>query len=194
MRSTRETDRRAGPDGFGLVEVVIAIGLVVTFAAGVLPLFATTHGALAEAHEATICAVLARSKLDQLRSLSWSHRPGQGSTLVAVTDTTTGLASDPPTQAGPGLRPSPPDALWTNTPDYVDFADDRGAWLAGAASPPPEARYVRRWAVATLTDDPETLVLQVRVVPIRWASARGEAQGTQRGETWLVTLKTRTRP
>jgi type II secretory pathway pseudopilin PulG len=194
MHDRPETAHRAGPDGFGLVEVVIAIGLVVTFAAGVLPLFATTHGALAEAHEATICVVLARSKLDQLRSLSWTYRAGPSSTLVPVTDTTTNLATDPPTQSGSGLQPSPPDALWTSTPGYVDFADDRGAWLAGAPATPPEARYVRRWAVATLPDDAETLVLQVRVVPIRGGSTSGEAAGTRRGETWLVTLETRTRP
>jgi hypothetical protein len=171
--------------------------VLVTFAAGILPLFVTTRGALEEAHTSTMCVVLARSKLDQLRSLAWTYRADPDGTLLPFADTTTNLASDPPSESGPGLRPSPPGSLWTSTAGYEDFSDDQGVLpIAGDGSPPPAARYARRWAVSTLAGDPDTLVFQVRVVPIGAAISRAAEPrpGPLRGETWLVTLETRTRP
>lgn len=182
--------------GFALAEVLVAIVVLVTFAAGVLPLFVTTRGALDEAHAETMSVVLARSKLDQLRSLAWTYRTDPGGALAEVSDETTDLSSDPPSASGRGLRPSAPANLWTNAAGYADFADEQGAWLGGGVSPPPACRYVRRWAVSALPGDPDTLVLQVRVVPVRDPAdvAPGTPPGTRRGETWLVTLLTRTRP
>ena len=182
--------------GFALAEALVAIAVVMTFSAGVLPLFVTTRGALEEAHLATTSAVLARSKLDQLRSLSWNYHLDQAGNLSAVTDDTTNLATDPPLRDGSGLQPSPAGSLWASMAGYVDFADAQGASIGGGTERPPGARYVRRWAVSTLPGDPDTLVLQVRVVPICAATVpTGEIRaGPLRGETWLVTLETRTRP
>jgi type II secretory pathway pseudopilin PulG len=194
----RSSTSQAGPTsrGFALAEILVAIAILVTFAAGVLPLFATTRGALEEAHAETVSAVLARSKLDQLRSLAWTYRVNPEGALSAITDETTNLASDPPSRSGQGLRPSGADTLWNDTPGYADFADDQGAWLAAGVPLPPAARYVRRWSVSLLPGDPDTLVLQVRVVPVRGPSgpASGPLPGPRRGETWLVSLLTRTRP
>jgi type II secretory pathway pseudopilin PulG len=189
---------RAGDDapGLALAEVLVAIAVVVTFAAGVLPLFVTTRGALDEAHGATMSTVLARSKLDQLRSLAWTYRIDPLGVLWAVADETTDLSSDPPSRSGQGLRPSAHDNLWNNAAGYADFLDEQGAWVGGGVSPPPACRYVRRWAVSEFPGDPETLVLQVRVVPVRGGSdvAVGPLPGARRGDTWLVSLLTRTRP
>ena len=196
MRGPRPHATWPLPPGFGLIEALVALGIVVAFAAGVLPLFVGTRGALAEAHAATMSVVLARSKLEQLRTLAWSYRTEPGGALRSVTDGSTSLASDPPSLSGPGLRPSPADSLWTSAPGYVDAADDRGVWVAGFGSPPATARYLRRWAVSTLPGDPDTMVLQVRVVPLGGpGSPEAEGQpGRLRGEVVLTTLETRSRP
>jgi type II secretory pathway pseudopilin PulG len=196
MHRSQRRDGRSGARGFALAEVLIAVSIVVTLAAGVLPLFVTTHGALEEAHAHTMSVVLARSKLDQLQSLTWGYRVDADGNLSPVTDTTTDLASDPPSQAGQGLRLSPSGCLWNNSAGYADFEDDSGAWVGSGLSPPRAARYVRRWAVATLPGDAETLVLQVRVLPVGGPSGPAIAGQTSplRGETWLVGLRTRTRP
>lgn len=194
MRWAEPFDR--APAGLALTEVLVAVGLLVTFAAGVMPLFVTTRGALEEARAATISLVLARSKLDQLRSLTWAYRLDPGGALSPATDETTDLSDEPPSGSGPGLRPSAAGTLWSTTAGYADFADDRGGWIGRGLSPPAATRYVRRWAVSLFPGDPDTLVLQVRVLPVRGVAdaADGPPAGPRRGETWLVSLVTRTRP
>jgi type II secretory pathway pseudopilin PulG len=193
MRRSRSSRSGPRPPGFALAETLVAVSILVTIAAAILPLFVTTRGALEEAHAQTMSVVLARSKLDQLQSLAWGYRADPGGGLSAVTDIDTDLSSDPPSRSGRGLRPSPPGCLWNNTAGYADFEDDHGTWLAAGASPPRASRYVRRWAVSALPGDPDTLLLEVRVVPIG-GPAGAVATGPARGETWLVTLRTRTRP
>ncbi|MBQ00445.1 MAG: hypothetical protein CL477_07150 [Acidobacteria bacterium] len=54
--------------GIGLVEVVIAVGLFVTLAAGIAPLFALSARSLAAARHRTSSLILAVDKLEQLRA------------------------------------------------------------------------------------------------------------------------------
>jgi hypothetical protein len=49
----------------------------------------------------------------------------------------------------------------------VDYLDGKGTWVGTGVSPPPAARYVRRWCVRPLPEDPlDTLVIQVLVTTV----------------------------
>jgi len=74
-------------------------------------------------------------------------------------------------------------------PPYVDYLDGAGAWVGGGNGPPASARYVRRWAVIPLPEDPDdSLVLQVIVLPVRNARERRSAAAA---DVRLVSVKTR---
>ncbi len=59
---------RDSRSGMGLVEVVIAVGLLVTLAAGVVHLFAMSARSIARARHRTSSLMLAVDKLEQLRA------------------------------------------------------------------------------------------------------------------------------
>jgi hypothetical protein len=131
---------------------------------------------------------LAQERLEQLASLTW-HVRGDGS---AVSDTTTNLAEQPATTLGHGLSPSPAGTLDRNVPGYVDYLDEDGQWVGTGMRPPGRAVFVRRWAVLPYASDPaDTLVLQVRVLPMAVESARTTSQLP--GEALLITAVTRVR-
>ena len=67
----------------GLVEVVIAVGLLGTLAAGVVHLFAISARSLALAHHRTSSLMLAADKVEQLRS-GLTPRGGVPSTVGGV--------------------------------------------------------------------------------------------------------------
>ncbi|MDP6582174.1 MAG: hypothetical protein QF681_16090 [Vicinamibacterales bacterium] len=64
--------------GIGLVEVIIAVGLFVTLAAGIVPLFSLSARSLAGARHRTSSLILAVDKLEQLRATV--PTPGAGQT------------------------------------------------------------------------------------------------------------------
>ena len=156
-------DRRAA--GFALVEVLMAACLVITVAVAVSQISAAAVRASYAARVRTLAAMLAAQKMEQLRSLRWSRtRIGTPAVSVPVSDVSTDLSSDPPTDAGRGLSPSPAGTLDSNVPFYVDYLDAGGTWVGHGATPPGAAVYVRRWAVQPLESDPDDiLVLQVIV-------------------------------
>ena len=114
--------------------------------------------------------MLAAEKMEQLRSLAWTHITTSSPAIsMSSSDVSTDLSSDPATDAGPGLLPSPGGTLHANVPYYVDYLDGEGHWLGCGASPPGSAVYVRRWAVQPLASDPENVLVFQVVVTTRAA-------------------------
>jgi len=180
--------------GFSLVEVLVAMGLLTVVSLGVAQLFAVSARANHVAKGQTSATALAEQKLEQLRSLTWGFDAKEQG--LPVSDTTTSLASDPPTSTGSGLNPSPGNSLQSNQTGYVDFLDGHGGHVGTGAVIPPTAVYVRRWSVQPLPTNPNnTLILQVLVSPVSNERIRlqGGANSLDRlpGDALLVSVKTR---
>ena len=153
--------------GFALLEVLITAGLVVGIAAGASQIVAIAIRASHGARVHTMSTLLAAEKMEQLRSLAWTHTTTSSPAIsISSSDVTTDLSSVPASDAGPGLLPSPGGTLQRNVPSYVDYLDGEGRWLGSGAALPGSAVYVRRWGVQPLASDPENiLVFQVLVTP-----------------------------
>jgi hypothetical protein len=150
--------------GFALVEALVA---TLILAGGVLSLsYVSLASARAQAtvRDQAILRTLARDKLERLRGLAWSSVEG-----VPVSDTSTDTSIDPETPGGTGLDVSPGGTLLTNTPGYCDFFDAQGHWAGRGGTAPAGAVWARRWAVSVLTGAPDTVIIEVVVVPIRFA-------------------------
>lgn len=131
------------------VEVLVAMGLVGVAAAGLAELVVLSTGVGREARVVTTASLAAEAKLAELRALPWG-------------DTRTDLTVDPPASGGPGLGPSPAEALAANVPGYSDYVDADGRYAGHGPVAPPSAAFVRRWSVMPLTHDPHrAVVLQV---------------------------------
>ena len=177
--------------GFGLLEVLIAAGLIIGLAAGTAQLTVRSIDAIRGAGELTLGLLLAAQKLEQLQTLEW-RRDASG--LVAVSDLTTDLSSDPPSAGGPGLRISPPGSLERSLPRYVDYLDGRGAWVGTGRRPPAGTVFVRRWSVQPGPPPfADLLALDVVVLPLRLAErSRGRALApNQPGLVRISALKRR---
>ena len=159
--------RRLNSAGFALLEVLITAGLVVAVAAGASHILAIAVRASHGARMRTMASMLAAEKIEQLRSLGWSHVTTSAPAIsISSSDFTADLSNDPATDSGPGLLPSPPGTLEANVACYVDYVDGAGRWVGAGGLPPPSAVYIRRWAVRPLASDPENiLVFQVVVTP-----------------------------
>jgi prepilin-type N-terminal cleavage/methylation domain-containing protein len=180
--------------GFSLVEVLVAMGLLTVVSLGVAQLFAVSARANHVAKGQTSATALAEQKLEQLRSLTWGFDAKEQG--LPVSDTTTGLASDPPNSTGSGLNPSPSNSLLTNQTGYVDFLDGHGVHVGTGSVIPPTAVYVRRWSIQPLPTNPNnTLILQVLVSPVSNERIRlqGGVNSLDRlpGDALLVSVKTR---
>lgn len=179
-----EIDRSS--DGFTLVEVVIAAGVLA------IAMTAAVSGATAAAVAASrsrsdsMAAWLALDRLEQLRALAWGVDDGDTPTLV--TDTVTDLSTSTPGTGGPGLAVSPGDALTRSAPGLADYLDGNGQWVGQGPVAPPAAVFVRRWRVLPVPFAHHALALEV--VVSRLASQGGEVV-PQPGEVRLVTIKTR---
>ncbi len=94
---------------------------------------------------------------------------------------------------GAGLEASPEGALGSNTPPWVDYLDGAGRWVGHDGEPPPDAVFIRRWAVLPLPADPErTLVLQVLVTTVRDDRARRMEWSRRAGvDALLVSVRSR---
>jgi type II secretory pathway pseudopilin PulG len=164
----RASFRRFDSAGFALLEVLITAGLVVAVAAGASHILAiavrVSHGARVR----TMASMLAAEKIEQLRSLTWSHVTTSAPAIsISSSDFTTDLSNDPATDSGPGLLPSPPATLEANVAGYVDYVDGAGRWVGAGGSPPSSAVYIRRWAVRPLASDPENILVFQVVVTTR---------------------------
>ena len=179
--------------GFSLIETIVSIGILTAVTVSVAQLFAMATAANMNAKGGTSTALLATQKMEQLRGLTWGLR-GDNGVGFPVTDTTTNLATDPPRRNGRGLRPSPRASLLRNAPGYVDYLDADGRWVGTGAVPPAGTAFIRRWSILPLVSDPDnTLVLQVRVIPLhREVRRTRRSRGLRMSdETRLVSVKTR---
>ncbi len=178
--------------GITLVEVLVAVLLMTIGAIGAAQLLGMAVTATASARRQTSTAMIAGTKIEQLRALLWAYELGPGGTPGRrVSDLTTDLSVDPPGDGGPGLGHAPSMALERNMPPYVDYVDASGAWVGHGPTPPPVTAFIRRWAVTPLAGSPDVLALQVVVVPLH-REQRGRAPGRSLADgTHLVTLRTR---
>jgi prepilin-type N-terminal cleavage/methylation domain-containing protein len=186
---------RRAPEGFTLIEVLIALTILVTIAVGMAQLVSLAAVTMRSAREQTSSVILAAAKMGQLRALAWTFEPPiVGELPVARSDVTTNVSHPAFGDDGPGLRASPPGTLAANVPPYVDYLDEAGSWIGNDAEPPPGAVFIRRWAVVPLPSDPDrTLVLQVLVTTVRLDAARPPGTWRERAgaESLLVTIRTR---
>lgn len=189
--------RRTSGAGFSLVEVMISMGLLTAVSLGVAQLFAVSARANRSARGLTSTTALAEQKLEQLRSLTWGF--ANDGTGLPVSDSSTDLSVEPPSNAGTGLNPSPTNALEANVTGFCDFLDANGVWLGNGTTPPTGTAFIRRWSITPLPTNPNnTLILQVMVSPVANEMARaGDAQAARRrlpGDALLVSVKTRKAP
>lgn len=156
-------DDDARTRGFSLIEVTIALLLLLTVVAGIVPMASIAAGAVRDARTQSIAASLAVQKLEQLRALCW----GFDAFGVAVTDVATNTSEAPFGATGPGLSMSPPNALDNPSAGFADYLDQWGRWLASGPAQPPAAVFRRRWAVrAPPGAGAHTLLLEVVVEPV----------------------------
>src|SRR5690242_5336336 len=137
--------------GFTLVEVVIATGLLVALSIGAAMVMTLTLNTIDRSRQRAMALVLARAKLEELLSLTWSVRSVDGE-LLLLTDATTSS--------------SPPDSLVTSRAGFVDYLDAQGQRIVAgtAGGMPSDTCYVRRWAIArTGAGASELLIVQVMV-------------------------------
>jgi type II secretory pathway pseudopilin PulG len=154
--------------GFALLEVLITAGLVIAVAAGASHILAIAVRASHSVRVRTMASMLAADKLEQLRSLGWSHVTTSDPAIsISSSDFTTDLSNDPATDSGPGLLPSPPGTLDANVACYVDYVDGAGRWVGAGGLPPPTAVFIRRWAVRPLASDPDNILVFQVVVTTR---------------------------
>ncbi len=169
--------------GFALVEVIVASSI----AAGSCMLLSIAIRANQRARTQTVATLAAVRKMEELRSLEWSHIATRSPAIsMSSSDLTSDLSNDPATDDGPGLLRSPPNTLNANVDGYVDYLDASGAWVGRGQSIPATAVYVRRWSVQPHASDPDNvLVLEVVV-------GRSGSAGSQLADSiHLVSLEAR---
>lgn len=180
--------------GFTLVEVLIALAIFITIALGVAQLIAVSTRAMRAAREQTSAVILAAAKMDELRALAWTYESAlPDEPAVPRSDRTTDLSNPGHRDDGAGLEATPPGALQSNMPGWVDYLDDAGRWVGHDRDPPADAVFIRRWSVRPLPADPErTLVLQVLVTTVRDDRSRATPWSRRTGvDALLVSVRTR---
>jgi prepilin-type N-terminal cleavage/methylation domain-containing protein len=153
--------RFRNPDGFSLLEVMVASAVLAGAVLSAAQLFAVATSSNADARATSEAAMLAWQKVEQLRSLAFTSDDAG----MPVTDSSADTAAETiDALGGPGLGASPAGALERDTEGYVDYLDEFGVSLGGGPRAPRGARYRRRWAIDA--DGPDRLVLRVRVLPV----------------------------
>lgn len=161
--------------GFTLVEAVVALALVVTVGVSVSTGLVASRAMAMHDRQQAIGRVAAQARLATLASLAFHTIAAADGSAVAVTDTTTDVGGDAPGPGGTGLSESPPDALWHDTPGYVDYLDATGRDLGRRAGAREAAAYVRRWAIGRQgIGAGEVALIAVLVAPVS-AAARAAA-------------------
>ena len=147
------------PRGFSLLEVLFATTILTVAVMALAQVITVAVRANAAARTSTLSTLLAAQKMEQLRALAWTFDEAG----LPVSDTAPGGALD------------------RDVDGYVDWLDASG----GAVLRPSAAAFVRRWSIATVASNPDTLVLQVVV---------SRTGGGVAGDTRFVTVKTRKGP
>ena len=163
----------ASDRGFSLLEVLVAMTILAVALVALAQVVALSINATTAANTTTLATVLARDKMEQLRSLTW----GFDASGMPVAD--------------PRLSPSPADALTHNVSGFCDFVGADGQPLGEVTTPPPGAMYVRRWSIEPLShDSADALVLQVLVTD-RFKRSIDVGGSHSPDESRLVTVRTR---
>jgi prepilin-type N-terminal cleavage/methylation domain-containing protein len=135
-RQRRVRRNSADCAGFSLVETLVAVTILAVALASLAQLFGVAAAANQRARRTTVASILARQKMEELRSLAWDAAPG----------------------------PSPTGTLETEVAGYSDFLDARGQPFDSPAAADGVA-FVRRWSIERLSTDPgRAHVLRVVVV------------------------------
>jgi len=178
-------------DGFSLLEVLVATGLLAVALTALAQLFAIATKSNISAKSTTFAALLAQQKMEQLRGLTW----GFDTLGLPLTDTASNISATPESPTGgTGLTPSPANVLGQNTNGYCDFLDKAGNSLGGGTTPPAQTIYIRRWAIEPLPTNPNnTLVFQVLVTRSRDRGTADTASDVKRlpDEARIISMKTR---
>jgi prepilin-type N-terminal cleavage/methylation domain-containing protein len=183
--------RSSSDSGFTLVEVCVAMALLALAASGLAHMCAVAIRATQEARLQTSTTVLAGQKLEELRGLRWTVA-ADGS---RVSDRTTDLAVDPAAGGGRGLSASPADSLDANVPGCVDYLTAGGEWAGTGPAPPATARYLRRWSIRPLPEDPDdTLILQVLVTTVERDRRAATPRQRLAGDALVTSILTRRAP
>jgi hypothetical protein len=173
--------------GFALLEVVITCAIATGIAAGSVVVLSMAIHASEEAKTRTVATALAVRKMEQLRSLTWSHMSTSAPAIsMSVSDLTTDVSNDPQSDDGRGLLSSPPGTLSGNVDGYVDYLDANGNWIGRGSDVPASAVYIRRWAVRPHASDPDNLLIIEVVV-----GARGPDPSLLRDPIHLVGIEAR---
>jgi prepilin-type N-terminal cleavage/methylation domain-containing protein len=168
------------PDGFTLVEVLIASVILAAAVLSVAQLFAAATHATAAAQATSAGAIAAWQKVEQLRALIYA-RDDDGRPVSDTTTDTSGLRDR---AGGTGLGVSPAGALTEDTAGYVDYLDALGLPLEGDGAAL-RARYRRRWSIAPAPGGvPDLVAVRVRVL----------AAGTGEEVAAVAALRARTSP
>ena len=164
-------------DGFSLIEVLVAIGVIVVLVTSLSQLFAMAIMSNVNARARTAASLLATEKLEELRELAFGF-DSQGVTLTDGTTDTTGSLT---VSGGTGLISG--GSLDQSLAGYSDYLD-----LFGRRTDLARAAFVRRWSIQPLqTDAANGLALSVVVLP---RSATGQRR-TGPDVVRLVTARTR---
>ena len=167
-------DRR----GFTLVEAVVALALVAAVGVSVSTALLASRAMAVHDRDQAIGRVAAQARLATLTSLAFRTIAAADGSAVAVTDTTTDVSADPPGPGGTGLGASPSDALWRDTPGYVDYLDATGRDLGWGAGARQQAAYVRRWAIGRQGSGAgEVALFAVLVAPVSTAARAAVGDG-----------------
>jgi type II secretory pathway pseudopilin PulG len=161
--------------GFTLVEVLVAMTLMIVVGLSVSATLVAGRGIAAHDRAQAIGLVAAQARLATLGSLAFHTTAAADGSPIAVTDTTTDVAAEPPGPGGTGLGESPADALWTDRAGYVDYLDASGRSLGAGAAARGRAAYVRRWAIGRQGVGPGEIVSMVVLVAPMAAAARAAA-------------------
>ena len=123
---------RSSDAGFTLVETVVAAGVLAVGLVSLSQLVVIATHVTMAAGTLTTSAVMAQQKMEQLRAIDWD-----------------------------ALALSPPGALDEDIPGYVEYLDADGR-VRGDPDPTVVALFVRRWAIAAVSDHARVIQVVVR--------------------------------
>lgn len=168
--------------GFTLVEVLIAMGVLLTAALGGVSLVALSTRAMHVARIQGVTVLAASARLDELRGLQFEFDEAGR----RVTDLSTNIAVDPPGPGGGGLTPG--GNTDRDVSGFVDYLDATGQWVGTGPAVPRSAVYIRRWAIDAW-DGADLVVLRVVVGPVGHADDLSGAPGGTRLATALARVR-----
>lgn len=159
-QSTTGRGRRRDARGVGLIETVIALGILLSVTAGLLSLFTlVVEQNETQGNSASRATEYAQDKMEQLMRLSFTD--GATNTTVFPTTPTGGTGLGGSMAASTTVGAVPPAAAVTG---YVDYFDQLGNLLTSSTS----SFYTRQWSIATdSTGTLKTITVVVTAKPLR---------------------------